>query len=65
MLERATLSSLILWGPAGVCKTTVARLLANHTDLHFEQISAIFTGVSELKKCFETAKLRASTGRGT
>ena len=64
MLERGTLSSLILWGPTGVGKTTVARLLANHTHLHFEQISAIFSGVSELKKCIERAKLRASTERG-
>ena len=65
MLERGALSSLIMLMPAGVGKTTVARFLANHTDLHFEQISAIFNGISELKKCIETAKLRASTGRGT
>ena len=65
MLGSKTLGSIIFWGPPGVGKTTLARLLAQHTDLHFEQISAIFTGVPDLKKCFEAAKLRAGTGRGT
>ena len=46
-------------------KTTLARLLADQTNLHFEQISAIFTGVSDLKRCFEAAKIRANNGRGT
>lgn len=65
MLSSGVLSSLIFWGPPGVGKTTLARLLADHTDLHFEQISAIFSGVAELKKVFEAAKLRHKNGRGT
>lgn len=65
MLASGSLSSLVLWGPPGVGKTTIARLLARETDLHFEQISAIFTGVPELRKVFEAAKLRRKTGRGT
>ena len=65
MLAAGSLSSLVLWGPPGVGKTTIARLLAEATDLHFEQISAIFTGVADLRKVFEAAKLRHSQGRGT
>ncbi len=65
MLSSGVLSSLIFWGPPGVGKTTLARLLADHTDLHFEQISAIFSGVAELKNVFEAAKLRHRNGRGT
>lgn len=65
MLHNGALSSLILWGPPGVGKTTIARLLADETDLAFEQISAIFTGVPDLRKVFEAAKLRRTTGRGT
>lgn len=65
MLASGALSSLIFWGPPGVGKTTIARLLANETDLHFEQISAIFTGVPDLKKVFEAAKIRRANGRGT
>jgi putative ATPase len=65
MLASGALSSLILWGPPGVGKTTIARLLADETDLHFVQISAIFTGVPELRKVFEAAKLRRAQGRGT
>jgi putative ATPase len=65
MLAACSLSSLILWGPPGVGKTTIARLLADATDRAFVQISAIFTGVPDLRKVFETAKLRASQGRGT
>ena len=65
MLAAGSLSSLILWGPPGVGKTTIARLLAAETDLHFIQVSAIFTGVPELRKVFEAAKLRRQTGRGT
>ena len=65
MLEAGTLSSLILWGPPGVGKTTIARLLAHATDLHFVQISAIFTGVPDLRKVFDAARLRAGQGRGT
>lgn len=65
MLAAGSLSSLILWGPPGVGKTTIARLLADETDLAFVQISAIFTGVPDLRKVFEAARLRASQGRGT
>lgn len=65
MLVAGSLSSLILWGPPGVGKTTIARLLAAETDLHFVQISAIFTGVPELRKVFEAAKLRRQNGKGT
>jgi len=65
MLGAGALSSLILWGPPGVGKTTIARLLAHETDLHFVQISAIFTGVPELRKVFDAAKLRRQQGRGT
>ncbi|MFZ9021000.1 MAG: replication-associated recombination protein A [Paracoccaceae bacterium] len=65
MLAGGRLSSVIFWGPPGVGKTTLARLLADHTRLHFEQISAIFSGVADLKKVFEAAKMRASNGRGT
>jgi putative ATPase len=65
MIAAGSLSSLILWGPPGVGKTTIARLLAAETDLHFEQISAIFTGVPDLRKVFDVAKLRRRQGRGT
>lgn len=65
MLASGSLGSLILWGPPGVGKTTIARLLADETDLHFIQISAIFTGVPELRKVFEEAKHRRANGQGT
>ncbi len=65
MVASGQLSSLILWGPPGVGKTTIARLLADVSDLHFVQISAIFTGVADLKKVFETAKLHRRAGKGT
>ena len=65
MLETRSLGSLIFWGPPGTGKTTVARLLAQATDLHFEQISAIFSGVADLKKVFEAARARRETGQGT
>ncbi len=65
MLRGGRLSSVILWGPPGTGKTTIARLLADATDLAFVQISAIFTGVADLKKVFEAARLRRRSGRGT
>ena len=65
MRETRSLGSLILWGPPGTGKTTTARLLAQETDLHFEQISAIFTGVADLKKVFEAARARREMGQGT
>ena len=65
MLASGSLGSLILWGPPGVGKTTIARLLADETDMAFVQISAIFTGVPDLRKVFEAAKLRRTNGQGT
>jgi len=65
MIERGELSSLIFWGPPGCGKTTIARILADHTDHHFEQISAIFSGVADLKKLFQTAKDNRAAGKGT
>lgn len=58
MVNAGSLSSLILWGPPGCGKTTLARILAQHSNLHFEQISAIFSGVADLRKVFEGAKIR-------
>jgi putative ATPase len=65
MVAARELPSLILWGPPGVGKTTIARLLAEATDLAFVQISAIFTGVADLRKVFDAAKARFDNGRGT
>jgi putative ATPase len=65
MLETRSLGSLIFWGPPGTGKTTLARLLAHATELYFEQISAIFSGVADLKKVFDAARGRRETGQGT
>jgi len=65
MLNSGHLSSLIFWGPPGTGKTTTARLLAEDIDLYFEQISAVFSGVADLRKCFDAAKERRRTGKGT
>jgi putative ATPase len=65
MIESGSLGSMIFWGPPGTGKTTVARLLSGEAGLAFEQISAIFSGVADLKKVFESARLRRMDGRQT
>jgi putative ATPase len=65
LIRSGSLGSMIFWGPPGTGKTTVARLLAGQTGLAFEQISAIFSGVADLKKVFEAARLRRANGRQT
>ena len=65
MLQRGSLASLILWGPPGVGKTTIARLLSARAGLHFVQFSAVFSGVADLKRVFEEAARRRRLGEGT
>ncbi len=65
MVNQKSISSIILWGPPGCGKTTIARLLAQYTDLHFESLSAIFTGVPALRKVFDAALHRRTLGKGT
>ncbi|HXP96428.1 MAG TPA: replication-associated recombination protein A [Telmatospirillum sp.] len=65
MLEQGRLSSIILWGPPGCGKTTIARLLAEQTDLVFEPLSAVFSGVADLRKIFDAAAKRRTMGQGT
>ncbi|MGB2176781.1 MAG: replication-associated recombination protein A [Hyphomonas sp.] len=65
MLQAKRLSSIIFWGPPGVGKTTIARLLAQETDLEFEAISAIFSGVKDLRAAFDRAEGRRKVGKGT
>jgi putative ATPase len=65
MVTARRLSSMILWGPPGCGKTTIARLLAQSTDLHFEPLSAVFSGVADLKRVFEAARGRRLAGQGT
>ncbi len=65
MVEGGHLASMVLWGPPGCGKTTLARILSGHTDLHFEQLSAIFSGVQDLRQMFESARVRRRNGQGT
>ena len=65
MVAARRLVSMILWGPPGCGKTTIARLLAEHTDMAFEPLSAVFSGVADLRKVFDAAKKRREAGRGT
>ncbi|MCY4064870.1 MAG: AAA family ATPase, partial [Rhodospirillaceae bacterium] len=65
MLAADALVSHILWGPPGTGKTTVARLAADRTALHFEPVSAVFSGVAELRKIFDAARGRRAGGQGT
>jgi putative ATPase len=65
MVSSGRMASIILWGPPGSGKTTIARLLADVTELHFEPLSAVFSGVADLRKVFDQARERRAMGRGT
>ncbi len=65
MVANRRLASHILWGPPGCGKTTIARLLADHTEFEFEPLSAVFSGVADLRKIFDSARSRRQSGRGT
>ncbi len=65
MIQNQNISSFILWGPPGCGKTTIARILANKINLHFVQLSAVFSGVSDLRKVFDEAQKRRAAGQGT
>jgi putative ATPase len=65
MVAQGRLASMVLWGPPGCGKTTIARLLANATDLEFAPLSAVFSGVADLRKVFAEARARRADGRGT